>query len=351
MRTSSYASLDDALEILAPYGIELKNGNSNHAPMVAEALCAMGRSDAVMPWIAGYRARMLPRLTAGARIDSRDWRAALGERARFAEWSAFFGEQLQAAPWRQVLDRWMMRLAPGFCAAATHGVIRLGHAARGLADSETPPRLRELADALASWAATYQELPTNGHEANGNLTPREAITRVPTVPPDRRAHAGNITTSLAMLVDLPEFAPAIGLIDTDGDLASLMAELTEVFARVYLANAYDVRSTIAFIHGVTSPAALANIAPLVGEQTARAALPYAWQSGCGLYACFGGETAMARDVVPPEADEDELVERAIAHGDEHVIKFTEACLHRHRLDPSPIYLAAVDHVRGMIPQR
>jgi len=154
-----------------------------------------------------------------------------------------------------------------------------------------------------------------------------------------------------MLVDLPEFAPAIGLIDTDGDLASLMAELTEVFARVYLANAYDVRSTIAFIHGVTSPAALANIAPLVGEQTARAALPYAWQSGCGLYACFGGETAMARDVVPPEADEDELVERAIAHGDEHVIKFTEACLHRHRLDPSPIYLAAVDHVRGMIPQR
>ena len=154
-----------------------------------------------------------------------------------------------------------------------------------------------------------------------------------------------------MLDDLPEFAPAIGLIDTDGDLASLMAELTEVFARVYLANAYDVRSTIAFIHGVTSPAALANIAPLVGEQTARAALPYAWQSGCGLYACFGGETAMARDVVPPEADEDELVERAIAHGDEHVIKFTEACLHRHRLDPSPIYLAAVDHVRGMIPQR
>ena len=32
-------------------GTELKNGNSNHAPMVAEALCAMGRPDAVMPWM------------------------------------------------------------------------------------------------------------------------------------------------------------------------------------------------------------------------------------------------------------------------------------------------------------
>ena len=67
MRAPSYASLDDALEILAPYGIELRNGNSNHAPMVAEALCAMGRPEAVMPWIARYRERMLPRPAAGAR--------------------------------------------------------------------------------------------------------------------------------------------------------------------------------------------------------------------------------------------------------------------------------------------
>ena len=351
MRAFSYASLDDALETLAPYGIELKNGNSNHAPMVAEALCAMGRPDAVMPWIAGYRERMLPRPAAGAHIDGRDWRAALGERARFVDWSAFFREELQQMTWRQVLDRWVERLAPGFCAAATHGVIRVGHAVRSLAERETPPRLRELADALASWAATYQELPMNGHEANGVLTPREAITRVPTVPLDRRARAGNITTSLAMLDDLPEFAPVIGLIDTTGDLAPLIDELTEVFARVYLANAHDIRSTIAFIHGVTSPAALGNIAPLVGDRTARAALRYAWQSGCGLYACFGGETAMVEEIEPPKADADELAERAIAHRDEHVIKFTEACLHRHSLDPSPVYLAAVDHVRGMIPRR
>ena len=55
MRAPSYASLDDALEILAPYGIVLKNGNSNHAPMVAEALCAMGRPEAVLPWIDRYR--------------------------------------------------------------------------------------------------------------------------------------------------------------------------------------------------------------------------------------------------------------------------------------------------------
>jgi Questin oxidase-like len=351
MRSPCYASLDDALEFVAPYGIELRNGNSNHAPMVAEALCALGRSEAVMPWMARYRERMVPRPGVSSRIDREDWRRALADRARFADWSAFFSEDLQEAPWREVLDRWMERLAPGFCAAATHGVIRVGHAARGLAESETPPRLRELADAFASWAATYQELPANGHGSNGRLTPREAIARIPVVPPDRLEYAGNITASLAMLAGVPEFAPAIGLIDTGGDLAALVAELTEVFARVYLANAHDIRSTIAFIHGVTSPGALGNIALQVSDRTARATLRYAWQSGCGLYACFGGDRAMAEDIEPCEADEDQLVDRSVAHGDEHVIKFTEACLHRHALSPSPVYIAAADHVLRMIPRR
>ena len=351
MSAPTYASLDDALKILAPYGIELKNGNSNHAPMVAEALCALGRSEAVMPWIARYRERMLPRPAANARIRREDWRTALGERARFTDWSAFFGEELQQRPWREVLDRWVERLAPGFCATATHGVIRVGHAARGLAEEETPQRLRELADAFAGWAATYQELRANGHDANGTMTPRQAITRVAVVPPDRRQYAGNITASFAMLDDLPEFAPSLGLIDTSGDLALLVGEITEVFARVYLANAHDIRTTIAFIHGVTSPAALGNIAPQVTDRTARAAVRYAWQSGCALYACFGGDTPMAEDIEPGEQDRDELVDRAVAHGDEHVIKFTEACLHRHTLGASPVYSAAVDHVRGMIPRR
>ena len=351
MRSPCYASLDDALETLAPYGIELKNGNSNHGPMVAEALCALGRPGAVMPWVAHYRERMLPRSGAQARIRREDWRAALGERVRFADWCRFFGEELQEAPWREVFDRWMERLAPGFCAAATHGVIRVGHAARGLANSQTATRLRELADAFASWAATYQELPTNPEAESRRLTPREAIARVAVVPPDRRGQAGNITAALCMLDDFPPFVPAIGLIDTAGALEPLIGELTEVFARVYLANAHDIRSAIAFIHGVTSPAALGNIAPLVRGRTARAAVRYAWQAGCGLYACFGGETAMAADIEPSDTDVEGLVEHAIAHGDEHVIKFTEACLHQHTLDPSPAYFAAINHVRGMIPQR
>jgi Questin oxidase-like len=351
MPAPCYASLDEALETLAPYGIELKNGNSNHAPMVAEALCALGRPEAVMPWIARYRERMLPRPGAGDRIPREDWRAALGDRKRFADWIGFFREELRETPWREVLDGWVERLAPGFCAAATHGVIRVGHAVRALAAEETPLRLSELADAFASWAATYQDLAPGGPAPDGPMRPREAITRVAVVPPDRRNQVGNITAALAALDDMPEFAPSLGLVDASGELRPLVAEITEVFTRVYLANAHDIRTTIAFIHGVTSPAALANIARETSERTARGTLRYAWQSGCALYACYGGETAVIDDVDPRDEDADALADRAIAHGDEHVIKFTEACLSRHALGPSPVYFAAASHVLGMIPRR
>jgi Questin oxidase-like len=350
MRRSLYTTLDDALDAISPYGIALKNGNSNHAPMVAEALCAMGRPEAVMPWVGRYGERMSPRSSAGDRIRADDWHAALGRRERFADWSAFFRDQLEEAPWRDVLDRWVGELAPGFCAAATHGVIRVGHAARGLADSETPPRLRELADALAGWAATWQELPAGDASANGTLTPHEAISRVPIVPPAKR-RAGNIVTALGALDEFREFAPVIGLLDTSGEIAPLVAQLTAVFARVYLANATTIPTVIAFIHGVTSHAALGNMAPHVGEASARRALRYAWQTGCGLYACYGSGVAIGDDIEPDDEDADRLIDRAIANGDEHVIKFTEACLGRHALDPSPAYLAAAGHVTGIIRGR
>jgi len=350
MRAPLYTSLDDALEEIAPYGIELKNGNSNHAPMVAEALCAMGRPESVMPWIARYRERMSPRPPATARIRREEWRPALGRRERFADWSAFFGEELKKAPWRDLLDRWVGDLAPGFCAAATHGVIRVGHAVRGLTAGETPPRLRELADALAGWAATWQELPAGDPTANGTLTPRQAIAQVPIVPPEKRL-AGNIVAALGALASFPDFAPAIGLLDTSGEVAPLIADLTETFARVYLANANSIPTVIAFIHGVTSHAALGNIATQVSDATARAALRYAWQTGCALYACFGSGTATADDIETPGEDAGSLVDRAIANGDEHVIKFTEACLSRYALDPSPAYLVAATHVTGIIRRR
>jgi hypothetical protein len=89
-----------------------------------------------------------------------------------------------------------------------------------------------------------------------------------------------------MLDDFPEFAPVIGLIDVSSDIEALRAELTEIFSRVYLPNAHNVLTTIVFIHGITSLAALGDMIPYIGETTALSALSNAWQPGCAPYASF-----------------------------------------------------------------
>jgi hypothetical protein len=300
-----------------------------------------------MPWLEEYRKKMMPRPVARERIGPEDWRAALGREDRVADWNAFFAEELEEAPWPEVLARWTVRLAPALCASATHGVIRVGHAARSLDDAETPARMRELADGLGYWAAAYQTLPT-ALDAPGAMRAQEAIARVRVVPPAQRKFSGTIVSSLVALGDFPDFARVIGLLDVSGEPATVVSDMTETFVRVYLANARDLLGTLVFVHGVTSAAALRSILPYLSDATAREATRYAWQAGCALYAAFGKSPAPAGEIEPPRESRDTLIDRAIANGDEHAIKFTEACLREYDLNPSPAYLAAAHHAIGVL---
>ena len=346
--TKDYSMMEPALAALAACGPDLRNGMTSHAPMAVEALAAMGRADAVMPWLEGYVKGILPRPVGRERIGCDDWRAALGREDRVGDWNAFFAGELEEAPWRSVLARWAALLAPGICASATHGVIRVGHAARSLEDAETPARIRELGDGLAYWAAAYQVLPTAPDGSAVPVPAREVITRVPLVPPDRRKFSGTIVSSLVALDEFPEFAPVIGLLDVEREPGRVLSDMTETFARVYLANARDVLGTIVFIHGVTSVAALRSIVPHLPEATTRDVLRHAWQSSSALYAAFGSAAPATGEIEPPDRSRDTLIDMAIANGDEHAIKFTEACLREDEFDPSPAYAAAAHHAIGML---
>jgi hypothetical protein len=83
------------------------------------------------------------------------------------------------------------------------------------------------------------------------------------------------------------------------DLDALVAEFGEIFARIYLANVTTSLTLIAFIHGVTSLHAIGNILP------------------------HGAVIADA--VQDDEEDAERLIDQAVMNGDEHAIKFTEAC--------------------------
>ena len=78
----TYGSHDGALKALQGTGPEMRNGAPNHAPMVVEALAALGRDDAVPHWIEGWVDHDRPRLMKNPKTDAAldgDWQAALAD--------------------------------------------------------------------------------------------------------------------------------------------------------------------------------------------------------------------------------------------------------------------------------
>ena len=342
------ATIDDALEILEGTGPEFGGGLSNHGPMAAEALLALGRDADVIAWTENYKRRLREHPESRNPIGD-DWQEALGDGKRVGDWIAFFDRQLAEAPWRDVLNVWAARLAPGIIAAATHGVIRTGHAVRSVAAQETSARLHELAEGLGYWATRYRTLPEASPGATGTRLPSEALGQVETVPEPARRPVGLITEGLAPLDDLPSFADATALVDASGDPSRFVSDLTETFAGVYLANASATGQVITFIHSVTGPSAVRLMAPHLDDAALRVCLRYGWQAAAALYASFGDTTAPG--AIEEAADADDLIDRAVASGDEHAIKFTEACLREHALNERPVYLAAAKHASGVLGGR
>jgi hypothetical protein len=343
----AYAVLDQALERLAAYAPDLSNGFTNHAPMAAEALCAMGRDDAVLPWLEknwALRGKLLPRAKATRPFTG--WQTALGN--GFSEdWAQFLGGEFEGDDWSAAIARWTARLAPGISTGALHGVIRVGHAARALAERDTPLRRRELRDAFGYWAAHYQALP-DGVASRRPMPAHEAIRHVTRVPREKQRRAGSITGALRVLESEEDFSGVIGLLDVGGDFAATLTDVTGLFARVYLTNAVDGMGVITFIHGVTGAAALRSLLPYLPDDVAREALRRIWQADAALYAALAVAPPLDGDVMAPSVDTGTLIDRAVATADEHAIKFTEALLREHALKPSPVYLAAAEHAIGAL---
>jgi hypothetical protein len=332
-------AMEDALALLEKTGPEYAGRLANHGPMAAEALVVLERPDAVVPWVEKYKKRLHAHPAGTRPIDPKAWREALGEGSRVGDWIVFFDRELADKPWREAIALWVPRLSPGIIAAAFHGVIRTAHAARSLEARETPARRRELAEGLAYWAATYNELPESKQRMAGRRMPSQAIADVQAVPAEKRLSYGNIVDRLSPLDTFAPFAGVADLVDATGDPSAFISNLTETFAGAYLVNVPEGGSTITYLHGVTGPSAMRLLLPCLDPPARAAMLRYGWQGAAGVYSASGGHTGTLARAADTGSFED-LIDRAIATGDEHAIKFTEACRRENALDPKPVYFAA-----------
>ncbi|MGH3558080.1 MAG: questin oxidase family protein [Mycobacterium sp.] len=349
MSSNVYAdAMAEAYERLDGLGYERGEYEfANHGPMGAEALCTLGFGAEVASWVEDYKRRMDHHEPPQARFridpsDEQSWREALGRFERAGDWEDLFRRELADRPWRDVLALWWPRLVPGLLAALTHGLIRTAHAVRCLAATSHPEgsALTELARGLAYWAARYAPLP--GDVAfTGEHTLAEAVAGLSRTPPDDAPPGGR--SPLASPANRPGYAEALGALRPLA-VGRRLSEMTSTFAGVYLAHPDG--PPVPMIHGVTAPAAMRIALAHLPDDQQVPSVAAMWRVHVMLLLMFTRDTGAEHQSLDLASDAGllswhDLLGRALVHGDEHVIKFTEACYRENALQPDPRFAAAV----------
>lgn len=315
------SELDEALQRLHRTGPEFQGWLSNHGPMVVEAMVRRGHGPAVHRWLDRYLTRLDEPPRGLTPVTADGWREALGDPKRIGDWREFFLHALTEQAWPTVLATWWPRLLPGIAASATHGVIRTGHAVHALRAGATQPRIAELGHALAYWAARWQPVPTADLAGD-----REAGSVVDDLPRVARQESG-IGVRLDQLGAVPGWTSALAALRPAQGRSEVAVRLAGVVAAATLAySRYERHGSIMLIHAATAPNAVLRTLPVLPVALWQPSLRAAWAASAAIIAAYAPPQAPSPQ--PPGAvegadPEREVFARAVAHGDEHVVKFAD----------------------------
>jgi hypothetical protein len=309
-------TLDEALERLHNSGPERLGRLTNHAPMAVEALAARGQAHSVHGWLDLYADKLEEFPSRIEPVTDGSWASALGDPRRAADWIDYFEREVAERPWREVLSQWWPRLLPGMYGGSTHPVIRVGHAVRMLLSSEiTEPRLAELAHGLGYWAARHQPVavlaPLPGADS--------AADALDTVPPID-AQDGGYPARLDRVRVLPVWAAAV---TEPSDAYRHLTELVQAATHRYATHGHGEATML--VHAATAPNAVLRALPALPQALWLPSLRAAWTASAAVTAMYAPATSVTyapHGTFTPE----EVFERALAHGDEHVIKLTDTAL-------------------------
>jgi hypothetical protein len=316
---------DNALLRFHRTGPEFDGWLSNHGPMAVDALVRMDRAEVVDGWVDKY-VRRLEELPSGRwSIEVEEWPDLLGDASRLGDWLVFFERQLAGAPWREVLSTWWPRLMPGAIASATHGLIRTGHAVRALMEETTEPRVAELGQALGYWASRWAPLPA-GHP-RGRLSPALALSGLPFI-----TDHGDAASRVAAIFEEPRWVEAAERVAAPAgpqQVETALDQLVDVAVARY--QQWAPSQPIMLVHMATAPRAARLCLPALPTQLWPLTYAAAWNVSAAIGSMYRPAAAAELDPVSPPTSRDDVTAgdvaaQAAAHGDEHVIKFSEVAI-------------------------
>lgn len=335
--------LDEVYQRMRGTGPEFGGWLSNHGPMAADALIRMGRAEAVDQWVDHYMWTLEDAPRPRWRIDESEWRDVLGDPSRLGDWGAFFAEEVRETPWTELLATWWPRLLPGSIAAASHGLIRTGHAVRAVAEHPTRERLGELAQGLGYWAARWQSAP-HPISPTGTSSPSQALDAVPRIRGD-----GGTRSHIAEISQNHEWGPVVERLRPITDpvgIPKAFNDLVDAAVARYLS--WAPASPVMLVHMATAPRAASLVVPHLPRHMWIPTYNQAWVVSATIASAYGplqpglelGSAAELRDV-------EGVIDRVVASGDEHAIKFAEVALESLRRD-NPTALASAEAAVALI---
>jgi Questin oxidase-like len=343
-------TLDEAYERFMGSGPEWGEDTlTNHGPMAAEVLVRRGRRDELGGWVDRYARRLddLPRPSDPIRADG--WADALGDMRRIGDWTEFFTREVAERPWRDVLVTWWPRLLPGIVAGTTHGVIRTGHAVRALsAAAAGAAAAAELAHGLAFWAARYLAVPGAVPPAGGlpAAAALDGVTRIP-------AQSGRVSARLGQLAGMSAWPTSLAALRAPADPDDARALLSDlVTAATVRYRTHGHASPVLLVHTATAPNAVLHTLPELPRELWAPSLAAVWAVTAAVIATYAPVQGAPEASLPAAPGGDDpagaAIDAAVAHGDEHVIKFTDTAAEVYARTGDPRALSAAVRITDLI---
>ncbi|CAN5146732.1 questin oxidase family protein [soil metagenome] len=305
----STAQLNGLLDAALTREPEYGDGLSNHLPMALHALHALGAGNERLRAFSEVYARRLveaPASAASAALLHGTWQDSIGRYEAFDSLRRTFESALLDDGIDATLHRVLPALWPGVAGAAFHGLIRTAHAVQ-------TGHLRELAAALAYWAVRWQPVPAANALPDGErLALADWAARLETAALELRLPGRLIVVRIDAAVDTPDYAALADATVLDG-LQPVADWAADLYAR---------SGNFTVLHCVTATRAVR----VLGPWTSASAEVFQVLLRAVTAAVLASNLQIAQRAGEPLPPWGDLIARAIASDDDHVIKLVHALM-------------------------
>jgi hypothetical protein len=174
------------------------------------------------------------------------------------------------------------------------------------------PGVTELAHALAFWAARWRPVP--GAESPRHAAALAAVPRI-------LDQSGPVSARLAQVADLPGRSGPGPRPNSPEDVPAALRDLVAAGTQVYIDHGHA--SPVILVHVATAPNAVLRTLPALPPHLWTPSLDAVWAVSAALVSAYAPRHPVATPRPAPPADGATLLDRAVHHRDEHVIKLSD----------------------------